>query len=134
MIHETQRQAAQPATSLSEVGKNLGAAIVATVEYLAFAEAEQRFRNDAQAQELLGQYQEAQQTVQLMRQLRNDGTEEARRLEVLQRTLEANKTLTSYFGTQEKLIALLRELNEFISERLTVDFAGLTKRRTGCCG
>jgi cell fate (sporulation/competence/biofilm development) regulator YlbF (YheA/YmcA/DUF963 family) len=134
MMHESQRQTADPSISLCEVGEKLGAAIVATAEYQAFAEADRRFRRDAQARELLGKYQEAQQTVQLMQQLRNDGTEEARRLEDLQKTLEANKTLTSYFDAQQKLVALLTELNQFISERLNVDFAGLTKPRTGCCG
>lgn len=134
MTHETERHRTKPTISLTEVGNKLGAAIVGTAEYQAFTEAERRYRDDTQAQELFGQYQEAQQTVQLMQQLRSDATQEARSLEDLRETLQSNQTLTSYFDTQNKLIALLRELNEFISERLNLDFAGLTKPKAGCCG
>ena len=134
MTHENQRETNNPTVSLSEVGKKLGVAIVATAEYQEFTEAERRYQDDGHARQLLGQYQEARQTVQLMQQLRSDATQEARRLEDLQKTLESNQTLTRYIDTQEKLIALLRELNELISERLNLDFAGLTKPKTGCCG
>lgn len=117
-----------------EAGTKLGAAIAATAEYQAFSTAEQCYQNDPQARQLLGQYQDAQQTLQLMRQLGSDTAEEAQQLEKLGQEIEANGTLKEYFNAQEKLVALLRELNEFISERLNLDFAGLTKPKSGCCG
>jgi len=127
-------QQEHPATiSPAEVGTKLGAAIVATAEYGAFRTAERSYQNDTQARQLLGQFQDAQQTLQLMRQLGSDTTEAAQRLENLQQAIEANQTLKSYFNAQEELVTLLRELNEFISERLNLDFAGLTKPKSGCC-
>jgi len=128
-------QQAHPATmNLAAAGSILGAAIAATREYAEFRAVEQRYQNDTQAQELLSQYQEAQRTMQLMRQLGNATSDETQRLEELQRALEENQTLVDYFDAQEKLVALLRELNMFISERLNLDFAGLTKPKSGCCG
>ncbi len=134
MTHETPGQADSRVINPTNIGKLLGATIVATTEYQAFTQAEHRYRNDTQAQELLQEYQDAQRAVQLMQHLGNDGAEETRKLEDLQKTLEANQTLMGYFDTQEKLIALLRELNESISERLNLDFAGVTKPKSGCCG
>jgi len=134
MIHEAQSHATKPTVSLSDVGKKLGAAIAATPQYRAFPEAKQCYEGDANARELLGQYQSAQRTVQLIQQLRSDGAEEARKLEDLQKNIEANQTLAAYFDAQKKLIALLRELNEFISGQLNLDFAELAKPPRGCCG
>ncbi len=120
--------------NLIGVGTALGAAIVATDEYKAYRSAEQRVQNDAQARALLTQFQDAQQTVQLMRQIGNAAAEETAHLEELQIVVEANRTLTNYSSAEKRLIMLLRELNTFISERLDLDFAGLTKPKSGCCG
>lgn len=117
-----------------ELGKMLGRTITSTPEYRAFAEAERRYQEDAQARELFGQYQEAQRTVQWMRHIAGDHTQEVKKLEKLEAALDANQTITGYFDTEEKLVALLKELNEFISERLGLDFAGVTKPKSGCCG
>lgn len=135
MIHETQElDPTNPSMSLGRAGKELGAAIIATAEYRAFVEAKRRYEDDTQARELLGRYQESQRMAQLMRQLASDTTQEAQSLAELKQTIEANHTLMDYFDAQEKLIALLRALNEFISERLNLKFAELTKPKTGCCG
>ena len=134
MMHDTQRQTENTTMNFSEIGKKLGAAIVATAEYKAFSEAELRYRSNTQARELLKQYQEAQQTVQLMRHLSSDATQEEMRLDELQRSLDENQIISGYANAEKALLALLRELNVFISERLNLDFAGLTKPKTGCCG
>ncbi len=133
MSQETQRQKVDSTVSFGEIGERLGAAIAATAEYRSFAEAHRDYRTDPQARQLLGQYQDTLRTVQLMQQLGNDTTAETRELEDLKKALDANQTLRRYFETQESLTTLLGEVNEFISERLGVDFAGLTKPRTGCC-
>ncbi len=133
MNNEITRQAPRIRVSAREVSTRLGAAIVATAEYCAYSTAEQSYQNDVQARELLARYEDAQRTIQLSRQLGSDTREEAQRMEDLQRAIEANQTLKNYFSAQEELVTLLRELNEFLSERLNLDFAGLTKPRSGCC-
>ena len=133
-MDKTERQTETTIMDLGDVASKLGDAIVATAEYQAFNAAEQHYQNDSQARELLGQFQEEQRTVQLMQQLRTATAEDAQRLEDLQKNVEANETLAACFDAQEKLVALLRELNEFISGQLNMDFAELTKPQRGCCG
>ena len=133
MNHGTERSAQVETTPLTGAAKHLGQTIYHTAEYRAFAVAEERYRADRQAQDLLGQLQESQRTLQLMRQLGSASAEETTRFEELQQAVNGHQTLRSYFEAQENLIALLREINEFVSERLNLDFAGLTKPTTGCC-
>jgi cell fate (sporulation/competence/biofilm development) regulator YlbF (YheA/YmcA/DUF963 family) len=133
-MDKTEKQTETTIMDLGDVASKLGDAIVAAAEYQAFNAAEQHYQNDSQARELLGQFQEEQRTVQLMQQLRTATAEDAQRLEDLQKNVEANETLAAYFDAQEKLVALLRELNEFISGQLNMDFAELTKPQRGCCG
>jgi cell fate (sporulation/competence/biofilm development) regulator YlbF (YheA/YmcA/DUF963 family) len=120
--------------SLTDVAAKLGVAVVATAEYQALNAAEKRYQIDTQARELFGRFQEQQRTVQLMQQLGKATPEEMQHMEELQKNIETNETLTGYFDAQEKLVALLRELNEFISSKLNMDFAELTKPQRGCCG
>lgn len=133
-MHIIEKQIEPSTTELKDVASKLGTAIVETAEYQAYNAAEQCFQNDPQAQALLKQYEEAQQSLQLMWQLRSSTAEEMQRVSDLRKLVEANQTLAVYFAAQEKLIPLLRELNEFMSERLKMDFSGLTKPQRGCCG
>jgi cell fate (sporulation/competence/biofilm development) regulator YlbF (YheA/YmcA/DUF963 family) len=133
-MHNGEKQIESGTKSLKEIAAKLGRAVVATAEYQAFNVAEKRFQNDSQAQELYGKYQEAQQSLQLMWQMRASTTEEMQQLSELRKLVEANETLAVYFSAQEKLIPLLRELNEYISKRLNLDFSGLTRPQRGCCG
>jgi cell fate (sporulation/competence/biofilm development) regulator YlbF (YheA/YmcA/DUF963 family) len=130
---KTETQIESSTVNLGEVASKLGVAIVATTEYQAFNTAQRRYRNDSEAQELLKQYQEAQRTTQLMQQLGNTGADHTQRLEEMENQINANRTLSAYFETQEKLVVLLRELDEFVSGKLNLEFAGLTKPQRGCC-
>ena len=130
MNQKTETQIESSTVNLGEVASKLGVAVVAAAEYQAFNTAERRYRNDPQARELLAQFQEEQWT----QQLGKAATDDTQRLEGLQKNIEANQTLATYFEAQEKLVVLLRELNEFISGKLNLDFAGLTKPQRGCCG
>ena len=132
-MDKTEKQTETTIMNLGDVASKLGIAVVATAEYHAFNAAERRYRNDPQARELLGRFQEEQRTVQLMEQLGKAAAEDTQRLEGLKKEIDANETLAGHFDAQEKLVALLRELNEFISGQLNMDFAALTKPQRGCC-
>ena len=133
-MHNIEKQIESGAISLEEVAGKLGVAVVATAEYRALNAAEKRYQNDIQARELYGRFREQQRTVQLMQQLGKATPEDMEHLENLQKDIETNETLAGYFDAQEKLVALLRDLNEFISSRLNMDFAALSKPQRGCCG
>jgi cell fate (sporulation/competence/biofilm development) regulator YlbF (YheA/YmcA/DUF963 family) len=133
-MHVTEKQIEPSTTELRDVVVKLGSAIVETMEYQAYNAAERRFQNDPQAQILLKEHEDAQQSLQLMWQLKSSTEEEMQKLKNIKKLIEANQTLTEYFDAQDKLVPLLRELNEFISKRLNLDFSGLTKPQRGCCG
>ena len=133
-MREFDKQTEHDIMNLRDIAANLGVSIVATSKYQAFHKADQQFQNDPQAQDLLRQYKESQQMLKLMRQMGSNTIEETHHMEDLQEVIDANRTLMNYSQAQEQLIALLRELNEFISARLDLDFSGLTKPQRGCCG
>ena len=133
-MHTIEKQRMPGTADLKDVATKLGSAVVATAEFQAFNVAEQRYQNDTLAKDLVGRFEEQQRTVQLMQQLGKTTPQETQRLEELQKSIGTNETLSGYFDAQEKLITLLRELNESISEKLNMDFAALTKPQRGCCG
>ena len=133
-MHMAELQKESSTEELTNVANKLGSAIVDTMEYQTYHAAEQCFQSDPQAQELLKKHEETRQSLQLMWQLKSSTEEEMQKLRELKKLIEANQTLKEYFNAQEKLVSMLRELNEFISERLNLDFSGLTKPQRGCCG
>ncbi|MCX6122315.1 MAG: YlbF family regulator [Ignavibacteriales bacterium] len=133
-MHTTEKQKEVSTIDINNAALKLGNAIVETAEYQAYSDAEKRFQNDLQAQALLKKHEEAQQALQLMWRLKSSTEEAMQQVRQIKKLIESNQTLTAYFAAQENLVPLLRELNEFISEKLNMDFSGLSKPQRGCCG
>jgi cell fate (sporulation/competence/biofilm development) regulator YlbF (YheA/YmcA/DUF963 family) len=82
---------------------------------------------------LLQQYQQSQQQLQMMQSWGGAQQEDIRRLEDMRNRMMENKTLKEFFEAQDELVAQLKELNRFMTDKLGFDFADMTKPAGGCC-
>lgn len=108
-------------------------AIGKSAQFQRFEEISEKLRKDQEAQRLFSEFQEAQQMFQMAQSWGRSSDKEFERLEQLKNQLFTNSTLKEYFEAQEDLVRMLKELNDFMSEKLGFDFANLTKPAGGCC-
>jgi len=116
-----------------EASRRLARSITASPPFQRFQQAHRQLEQDPPAKELLSEFQQAQQIIQMMSSWGGAATEESQQLERLRQQLLANVTLKELLQAQDDLVEMLQEVNVFVSEKLGVDFATLTKPAGGCC-
>lgn len=102
-------------------------AILDCEEYRAFMQSNEELEKDQEARNLLFRYQKKQQ------ELHWNSYDSATldELKDLQMKVKNNESLTKFFNAQTALVALLKQTNDRISERIGQPFA--QQRRGGCC-
>ncbi len=119
---------------VTAAARELAGAIAETAAYREFEQASSALRNDEPARQLLQQFQQAQQFAQMSGGWGGaDAANQQQELQQLEQQVMNNPTLSRLFKAQEQLIAMLKELNEYMTECLGFDFAELTKPAGGCC-
>lgn len=116
-----------------DVSKKLARSIGEAAPFQKYKKTTEDLHADKEAQQLLSEFQKAQQNLQMMQSWGGAANKDFDQFEKLQKQLFANPTLKEYFKAQEDLVTKLKELNVFISEKLGFDFANLTKPAGGCC-
>jgi cell fate (sporulation/competence/biofilm development) regulator YlbF (YheA/YmcA/DUF963 family) len=116
-----------------EAARKFGRTIGESKVYKNFEVAHRSLRGDQEAQQLLQQYQQSQQQLQMMQSWGGAQQEDIRRLEDMRNRMMENKTLKEFFEAQDELVAQLKELNQFMTDKLGFDFADMTKPAGGCC-
>ena len=116
-----------------EAARKFGRAIGESNVYKNFEVAHQSLRGDQEAQRLLQQYQQSQQQLQMMQSWGGAQQDDIQRLEDMRKQMMENKTLKEFFEAQDELVAQLKELNQFMTDKLGFDFADMTKPAGGCC-
>ncbi len=116
-----------------EVTQNLAENLAQSERILRYKAADQKLNGDAQAQRLLVELSELQQTVRTQQYAGGITTNQLKRLRELQAAVQQNETIQEYGLAQETAVAFLREVNQEISQLISIDFASLTRRSSGCC-
>ncbi len=116
-----------------DVSRKLARAIGESAPFRGYEKSAEQLRTDKEAQRLLSEFQKAQQQLQMMQSWGGATEKDFEQFEKRQEKLFSNPTLKEYFDSQEKLVAMLKELDVFITEKLGFDFANLTKPAGGCC-
>ncbi|MDZ7291583.1 MAG: YlbF family regulator [candidate division KSB1 bacterium] len=130
-LNEVYTQTAEP--RVLEASRRLARAVVESVQFQKYEQANQRLRRDATAQQLLFEYQQAQQKFQMRQSWGGVSGQAANRIVELQEQVFSNSILKDYFQAQEDLVQMLMELNALLNENLGFDFASLAKPAGGCC-
>jgi cell fate (sporulation/competence/biofilm development) regulator YlbF (YheA/YmcA/DUF963 family) len=116
-----------------EAARKFGRTIGESKVYKNFEAAHQSLRGDQEAQQLLQQYQQSQQQLQMMQSWGGAQQDDIQRLEDMRKQMMENETLKEFFRAQDELVAQLKELNQFMTDKLGFDFADMTKPAGGCC-
>ncbi len=118
------------AVDLEAMGRELGEAIAESPEYQAFEEAQRAVENDDEAQEKISEFEQLRQDFVVARQTGSATEEDVEKVQRAQQELHSLPVMKEYLEAQEAMQERLEELNEAISEPLSVDFGG---EAGGCC-
>jgi cell fate (sporulation/competence/biofilm development) regulator YlbF (YheA/YmcA/DUF963 family) len=116
-----------------EVTQNLAENLAQSEPFLRYRAAEKKLNGDAEAQRLLVELSELQQTVRAQQYAGGITATQLKRLRELQTATNQNEILQEYGQAQEAALAFLRIVNQQISQLVSIDFASLTRRSSGCC-
>ncbi len=112
--------------------RKLAEAVAQTNAYKEFEQANEVLEKDAEARDLLSQFEVAQQMAQMSASW-GGASQNEQNLAELQDKIARHTTLARYFKAQESMVAELKQLDEYMTERLGFDFAEMTKPAGGCC-
>ena len=115
---------------IEALGRRLGERIAETPEYRAYEEREAAVQADEEAQELIAAFERERSEYALARQTGRADEEALQSLKEAQRELHGLPVMEEYLEAQARLVDRLEDVNEAISEPLSVDFGG---EAGGCC-
>ena len=122
---------AEPETDdVDELASELGEAITGLPIYEAFLEAKAAVEADEELQEEIRAFERLREEFMMARQAGDATNEDLRELQRNQQELHEQPKMKEYLQAQSELELKLQELDEIISEPLTVDFGGTAG---GCC-
>jgi cell fate (sporulation/competence/biofilm development) regulator YlbF (YheA/YmcA/DUF963 family) len=118
------------AAPLEDLGRKLGEQIADSPEHEAFTEANKAVENDAEAQELIREFEQLRHEFMVDREAGRADRESMREVQAAQRKLHNLPVMAEYLEAQEELQAKLESVNKAISAEIAVDFGG---EAGGCC-
>ena len=116
-----------------EASKHFARSIVEAPPFQRFEQASIHLQDDPSARQLLTDFQQKKQSFQMQQRWGGTSTEEAELVERFRKQMLANPTLKEYFESQDEILLILKETNEYMTERLGFDFARFAKPTSGCC-
>jgi len=130
MSIETDAVEAAADEEVDALARELGERIADMPLYERYREAKAAVEADEELQEQIREFEKVREEFMLARQT-NEATQEGlRTLQDAQEELHDHPKMSEYLELQSELELRLQELNEIISEPLTVDFGG---KAGGCC-
>ncbi|WP_136715235.1 YlbF family regulator [Halorientalis salina] len=119
-----------PESTVDELSRELGAAIAEMPEYEAFAEAKAAVEASEEAQEKIQEFEQFREEFMLARQTGEASQEDLRELQSKQESLHDVPVMSEFLQAQNELELRLQEVNEEISDPLSIDFG---QKAGGCC-
>ncbi len=120
--------------NLHDSTSRLGKAILNSEPYKNYISARDKFRSDDSAKEVARNYNTALNNYQMKSNWGNPDDEDLKQLNEAKLLAQQNEVYNNYLTSQENLISFYQELNSYISEKLSFDFASLAKPSSSCCG
>jgi cell fate (sporulation/competence/biofilm development) regulator YlbF (YheA/YmcA/DUF963 family) len=109
----------------------LADAILNCPEYLTFNKAQRQMSYDPDAQRLIQEFQQKQQSLLWIQQVGGRiETNDVQELKSLQAKLVKHPTIGAYFQSQQQLNELVQIINDTISKKTGIKLASTA----GCCG
>lgn len=123
----------QDKTTLLQAAKDFGEALKVSPEYERFFEAQKVFNADAEVQQLVEQYNQIVQKLQLLQQLQEKDDALMARYREVNHLIETHPVIHGLMNAQRAWKELAQAANAALSEKLSYDFAEMAKPEGGCC-
>ncbi|WP_415382107.1 YlbF family regulator [Halosimplex sp. TS25] len=130
MSIETDAARSDAGEDVDALARELGEQIAEMPLYERYQEAKQKVEADEELQEEIREFEQIREEFMLARQTGEATREDLRTLQDAQEELHEKPKMSEYLEVQNELELRLQELNEIISDPLTVDFGG---KAGGCC-
>ncbi|QLH78932.1 YlbF family regulator [Halosimplex rubrum] len=130
MSIETDAANAEAGEDVDALARELGEQIAEMPLYERYREVKAEVEADEDLQEQIREFEKIREEFMLARQTNEATQEDLRTLQDAQEELHDQPKMSEYLEVQSELELRLQELNEIISEPLTVDFGG---KAGGCC-
>lgn len=130
MSIETETGAETTGDDVEALATELGESIAELPIYQRYQEAKAAVEADEEAQEAIQEFEQIREEYMLARQTGRASQEDLRKLQSAQEDLHDMPVMSEYLQVQNELELRLQELNELVSEQLTVDFG---ETAGGCC-
>ncbi len=101
--------------------------------FLRYKEAENKLQKDKVAQKLLTDFPAARERIRGQQFSGTFSESDLVKLQELQEAVSTNEVIQSHELSQREAIALVREVNEEISNLIGIDFSALARHSSGCC-
>ena len=108
-------------------------ALADTPQYQAFEQALFTFRQDAQAQSAIQDFQNKQASLKGLLMLNAVSAEDRQELQALADRVNQQPSVIAYSQAQNDLVAISQELGDLVSNAIGLDYASVC-RTGGCCG
>jgi len=118
------------AAEADRLATELGDAITDLPVYETFRDAKAEVEADEELQEEIREFEQIREEFMLARQTGEASREDLRKLQNAQEELHDYPKMSEFLQAQNELELRLQELNEIISEPLSIDFGG---KAGGCC-
>ncbi|WP_459194201.1 YlbF family regulator [Halosimplex sp. J119] len=130
MSIETDAARSEAGEDVDALARELGERIADMPLYERYQETKAAVEADEELQEEILEFEQIREEFMLARQTGEATREDLRTLQDAQEELHEKPKMSEYLEAQNELELRLQELNEIISEPLTVDFGG---KAGGCC-
>lgn len=118
---------------LGQATKELTSALKETPEYKEFIKSRDDFNNDEEANKLLSDFQNTQQTYEIFDQGVFSGADNQKgRLRELQRRVQQNRKISNLITSQQELENFLAEFVKDISQKINFPFTPPQRSGGGC--
>lgn len=103
------------------------------LQFLAFEQALFNFRQDAEAQSAIQDFQKKQASLKALLMMNAESAEDRQELQTLVDRINQQPSVIAYNQAQGALVAVSQELGDRLSQAIGLDYASVC-RTGGCCG
>ena len=122
-----------PRSAVMQAAKQFAETLGETLQYKEFEQSYFDFRQDAEAQNAIQEFQKKQASLKALLMLKAVSDEDQQELKRLQDRFYQKPSVLRYTKAQEELIALSQEIGDLLSKAVGLDY-GASCKTGGCCG
>lgn len=122
-----------PNSVVMQAAKQFAEVFAATPQFHEFEQAFYNYRQDAEAQSAIQEFQKKQASLKALLMLNAVSDEDRQELQRLQERFYRQPSVLRYVAAQENLVAISQEIGDRLSKVIGLDY-GNSCRTGGCCG